>query len=271
MRDWCRESVPVASRRKESPSIRWSGQTWANIAAAAWLAGMAGIPAVLLVGYIGFVVGSRRRPPDEPVWAEEWSSLLTERGVRCPIALRVTDQTGLLLCRVPGGYQVIVPAWLWRRLDPSERQAILRHELAHYARGDLWKSLAIRALALPHWFNPLAWWAVRTFEECGEWACDDVATSPETGGGAAYARALLQLAELSNRRLSFGLRARGSSLATRVRRLVQPRPVSESTAHAMDRRRAVDRPGRFSISSAGAGRETVTSRPARDGQTRPPW
>ena len=82
---------------------------------------------------------------------------------------------------------------------------------------------------MPHWFNPFAWWAVRTFDECGEWACDDVATGAEPGVGAGYARALLQLAELSNRRPAFGLRARGSSLATRVRRLVQPRPVSEST------------------------------------------
>ena len=81
---------------------------------------------------------------------------------------------------------------------------------------------------MPHWFNPFAWWAVRTFDECGEWACDDVATGAEPGVGAGYARALLQLAELSNRRPAFGLRARGSSLATRVRRLVQPRPVSES-------------------------------------------
>ena len=57
----------------------------------------------------------------------------------------MTDQTGPMLCRIPDGYAVIVPEWLWRALDPSERQSILRHELAHYARGDLWKSLAIRA------------------------------------------------------------------------------------------------------------------------------
>ena len=132
--------------------------------------------------------GIKEQPAGRAGLGREWSSLLAERGVRHPIVLRVTDQTGPMLCRLPDGYAVIVPAWLWRRLNPSERQAILRHELAHYARGDLWKSLAIRALALPHWFNPFAWWAVRTFDECGEWACDDVAISPEPGAGRSLSR-----------------------------------------------------------------------------------
>ncbi|HKI38872.1 MAG TPA: M56 family metallopeptidase, partial [Mycobacterium sp.] len=200
---------------------------WSGLVVAGWLVGMAGLPVALLVAYIRFVARLRTRPTDDPTWAEEWSSLLEERGVRRPIPLRVTDQLGPILCRLPAGYRLIVPEWLWRRLDPCERQAILRHELAHYTRGDVWKSLAIRALALPHWFNPFAWWAVRTFDECGEWACDDVATGPDPSAGTAYARTLLQLVEASNRRPSFGFSARGSSLATRMRRLLQPRPASE--------------------------------------------
>ncbi len=188
---------------------------------------MAGLLGASLIGYVRFILGLRTRPPDEAAWAEEWSSLLAERGIRRPIPLRVTDELGPVLCRLPAGYQLIVPAWLWRKLDPSERQAILRHELAHYIRGDLWKSLAIRGLALPHWFNPFAWWAVRTFDECGEWACDDAATGSQPGAGTAYSRTLLKLAEVSNPSPSFGFSARGSSLATRVRRLLRPRPDSE--------------------------------------------
>jgi WD40 repeat protein/beta-lactamase regulating signal transducer with metallopeptidase domain len=210
-----------------TPSIDRTGWTWSGLLVAGWVAGMAGLIANLLIGYVQFIRGLRTRPPEEPAWAEEWSSLQTKRGIRHPLPLRVTDQLGPMLCRLPAGYQLIVPAPLWRRLDPSERQSILRHELAHYTRGDLWKSLAIRALALPHWFNPCAWWSVRTFDECGEWACDDVATGSDPSARTAYARALLQLVEPSNAHRSFGFSARGSALGNRVRRLLQLRPRSE--------------------------------------------
>ena len=232
---------------------------------------MAGLPAVLLIAYIRFVAGLRTRPADEPAWAEEWSSLLAERGVRRPIPLRVTDQLGPMLCRLPAGYCLIVPEWLWRRLDPGERQVILRHELAHYIRGDVWKSLAIRALALPHWFNPFAWWAVRTFDECGEWACDDVATGPEPTAGAAYARVLLQLVEAGHRRPSFGFSARGSSLATRVRRLLQPRPAGEPMRIRLIVLGVLLVLAAFQPGSARVGGQADPSRPARDGQDRSPW
>ncbi len=194
---------------------------------AGWLAGIVGLVATLLIGYVRFALGLRTRPPDEGAWSDEWSALLLERGIRQPIPLRVTDLQGPMLCRLPAGYRLIVPARLWRSLNAAERRAILLHELAHYTRGDLWKSLAIRALALPHWFNPFAWWAVRTFDECGEWACDDDATGVEPSAATTYARALFQLAETGDRRRSFGFSARGSSLAARVRRLMQPRRASE--------------------------------------------
>src|SRR5262249_54471037 len=77
---------------------------------------------------------------------------------------------------------------LWRQLDSGERLAILRHELAHYRRGDLWKSLVARLLALPHWFNPLAWRAGRRFDEAAERARGPPA--PGEGGGTNHPPAL---------------------------------------------------------------------------------
>ena len=192
-------------------------------------------------------------------------------SVRRPIPLRVTDQLGPMLCRLPAGYRLIVPAWLWQRLDPSERQAILRHELAHFTRGDLWKSLAIRALALPHWFNPFAWWAVRTFDECGEWACDDVATGPEPNRGG---------------RLRTGLApARGSEQPTSVVWFLSPRLVAgdpHATAAAtatrfrtdeypIDRHGGADRARGIPTGSSRVDGQVRPSRPARRRQDRPPW
>jgi outer membrane murein-binding lipoprotein Lpp len=69
----------------------------------------------------------------------------------------------------------------------------LRHELGHYLRGDIWKSLLARLLALPQWFHPAAWWSVRMLDQCSERLCDELAVS-NSGERIAYARALAQLA-----------------------------------------------------------------------------
>jgi beta-lactamase regulating signal transducer with metallopeptidase domain len=96
--------------------------------------------------------------------------------------------------------------------------AILRHELAHYQRGDVWTSLVARLLAIPHWFNPFVWWAVRRFEEGSEWACDQrLLSNPHQV--PAFARALLAMSEPKTNRVCTSA-ARGSLLSTRLRRLL---------------------------------------------------
>jgi len=131
-----------------------------------------------------------------------------------------------MLCRLPRGYELLVPGELWRELDADQRAAILRHELAHYLRGDVWKSLAVRVLALPHWFNPASWLAVRRFEEAAEWACDRAATgdAPAT----AYAKALMRLGEVAGGRALYGPAAHGRTLAARIRRLISSKHQEDS-------------------------------------------
>ena len=124
--------------------------------------------------------------------------------------MRVTVRIGPVLCRLPWGYQLLVPGPLWERLDPAGRLSILRHELAHAERGDVWKSLGVRLLALPHWFNPLAWWAVRRFDEAAEWACDQAVCGASRQARPEYAKALVVMGETaaapacSGRRLAAG-------------------------------------------------------------------
>ena len=67
--------------------------------------------------------------------------------------------------------------------------------------------MAARMLALPHWFNPLAWWAVRRYDEAAEWACDLAATG-ETST-TMYARALVRLGETAGSHASYSPAARG--------------------------------------------------------------
>ncbi|HEY2837813.1 MAG TPA: HEAT repeat domain-containing protein [Pirellulales bacterium] len=216
--------LPIVAHRARPHSIEESTPAvppqsqWPLAAVAVWGLGVGCIVIGWLLGYVRFV---RRLPSARPApeaWAEQWRSLQAARRLRRPIPLRVTENLGPMLCRLPRGYALLVPEALWRDLDAPQRAAVLRHELAHYLRRDVWKSLAVRALALPHWFNPMAWWAVRRFDDAAEWACDCAAAADETV--TSYARTLVRLGESAARRAAYSPGARGASLSTRVRRLL---------------------------------------------------
>ena len=191
-----------------------------------WAAGMLLFVAAWLIGYVRFVRRLRDRRTASDLWSAEWHQLTASALVNRPIPLTLTNDVGPVLCRLPRGYELIVPEPLWRDLDASGRQAILRHELAHYLRGDVWKSLAVRGLALPHWFNPVSWLALRRFDEAAEWACDLAASGdvPATD----YAKVLVQLGQ-QPRGFGYGSAARGSYLARRVRRLLAGPTREDST------------------------------------------
>jgi hypothetical protein len=86
----------------------------------------------------------------------------------------------------------------------------------------VWKSLAARLLALPHWFNPLAWLAARQFDEAAEWACDAAARGDSPATAAQYAQSLLTLNQWSGRWTLYRPAAWGRGTSQRIRRLVCP-------------------------------------------------
>ena len=203
--------------------------TYPTILALCWLGGMGLLAVWSLIGYVRFV---RRLPPGQPAqasWTSQWEALLAEHGIGRKIPLRVTTQLGPLLCRLPSGCQLLIPCKLWQRLKPAERLSVLRHELAHYQRGDDWKSLAARLLILPHWFNPFAWWAIRKFDEAAEWACDQQAAGTDRAYATDYARALLRLGDASYTPAVYSPAARGHGLAVRIRRLLTSGSFEDST------------------------------------------
>jgi TonB family protein len=68
--------------------------------------------------------------------------------------------------------KVLLPRDFPQRFSPQQQQLILRHELAHWQRGDLhWNYLALTLVALC-WFNPLIWLAYRRYRQDQELACD---------------------------------------------------------------------------------------------------
>lgn len=187
---------------------------------AAWLAGVAGLASVFAFRIVRFRCALPRLSVPPADWQAEWHELLCRQGVRRRLPLWVTRDVGPMLCWLPGGPAVLVPADLWTRIPGDARRAVLRHELAHYRRGDPWKSLVVRLLALPQWFNPGARWAVRMFDQCGERSCDQ-----EAAGDAAeridFARALTELAALRHPVHAVGACAHSHPLVCRVRCLLE--------------------------------------------------
>jgi beta-lactamase regulating signal transducer with metallopeptidase domain len=191
---------------------------WALLAA--WLGGAAGLVGVRALRYVRFRRTLPRLSRPQEDWQAEWNELLCGHGVKGRLPLWVTQGLGPMLSWLPGGPAVLVPADLWYRIPSGARRAILRHELAHYRRGDPWKSLVARLLAVPQWFNPGAWWAVRMFDQCGERSCDQqAAASPAER--VEFARALTELAGLRRPVHAVGVYAHSHPLVCRVRCLLK--------------------------------------------------
>ncbi len=193
---------------------------WPAIAVGIWLGGMVGLPILAALGYVVFlrqVCQGCSAPPD---WSEELRELLRQRRIVRAIAMLVTHNIGPALCATPWGYRICVPGRMWEKLPAGQRQVILRHELAHFERADAWRLALARLLALPHWFNPVAWWAVHEIAQAAEWACDQEAAGSKKDEAISLAKALLQLGAAS----AFGgcpaRAATHGSLYVRIRRLM---------------------------------------------------
>ena len=200
---------------------------WGLALLVVWILGMIVTLLRWLLGYVRSLRSMSTALQPDDVSARQWQTLLAEQGIDREIPLRLTENMGPLLCRWPDGYELVVPAKLWESLSPSVRLSVMRHELAHYQRGDVWKSLVMRILALPHWFNPAAWWAVRRFEEAAEWACDEAAIGNDVRS-TDYARTLLAIAEASLGAGSCHPSMSRLNLSARIRRLVTSQTRKDS-------------------------------------------
>ncbi|MCA9101296.1 MAG: polysaccharide biosynthesis/export family protein, partial [Planctomycetales bacterium] len=230
------EPPPQVVATVDDRPATWSLATWslaawsfvttapATVFAVCWGLGVAVLVGANVRRYGAMV---RRLPrgsvPQRADWCDEWQRSTAALGVRRRVVLRISERLGPLLCYLPFAHRVLVPRALWTRLVRTEREAILRHELAHLVRGDLWKSLLVRLVALPQWFNPAVWWAVRRFDEAGEWATDDLARGLTVEEELDYARALVRVAEHVHAPLASTMSAGGGVVTRRIKRLITPR------------------------------------------------
>jgi beta-lactamase regulating signal transducer with metallopeptidase domain len=75
--------------------------------------------------------------------------------------------------------------------DEKRLRLVLRHELAHIARGDVLITLLTTVSALLLWFHPLVWVMLRSSARAREQACDDVALERSGVSADDFAEELL--------------------------------------------------------------------------------
>jgi len=75
----------------------------------------------------------------------------------------------------------------------ENRDAVLAHEAAHLARGDVWTSILARVACAIYWFHPLIWWANMRLRLEADRACDD-AVLRRGYSDASYAEDLVEVA-----------------------------------------------------------------------------
>jgi beta-lactamase regulating signal transducer with metallopeptidase domain len=99
------------------------------------------------------------------------------------------------LCQVPMTWglshpTVLLPEQAAEWSEPRLR-LVLRHELAHIARGDILVTLLTTLAALLLWFHPLVWLMLRASHRSREQACDDLALAHSGQSANDFAEELL--------------------------------------------------------------------------------
>ena len=209
------------------PSGRWD--RCGHYLPLVWAAGFGTIAMLSAVSYLGLLLALRNSWKPQRAWLHEYHTAAARMRIRMPPKLLVHEQLGPMLCMTPCGYRLVIPSDRWATLTPEQRTAVLRHELAHFVRGDAWRSLPSRLVVLVHWFNPLAWYAARRVEDCQEWAADQHAIRDQPEMAGDLAAALLALAHDTGGSRLLVSAARGNSLAGRLQNLI-PQPELKGNA-----------------------------------------
>lgn len=157
-----------------------SAKNAVNLAGAVWL----------IVALVIFGIKTARYALFLKVMRQNSSPFAVKTALPHRLAVR---QTELLSAPLVAG--LTKPAlYLPGGIDEEELCCIVRHEVVHFKRGDLWaKQLALITKCV-HWFNPLVYLLSREIDEMCEISCDEsVSQKLCEGERRAYMKTILSL------------------------------------------------------------------------------
>jgi len=156
---------------------------------------------------------------------------------RCKQMLGVLRRVRLLeTSQVPSpvvvGYwrpTLLLPPALAAQVSSEQLRLVLLHELTHIKRHDILMNWAATVVQIAHWFNPLAWYALRVMRNDMEQACDaDVLRRLSASEQTEYGDTLIRLSDLAPPRPLLVQNAsvveNRSQLKARIRMIAQFKP-----------------------------------------------
>ena len=190
--------VASASGRKaaaEAGSQTINRLSWQQMIGTIWLLGATVILARILVGLIAVRwLSTRTQAITDAAWLPMAREMARDMGVSARLRFLRSGRASMPVATGIFRPAVIMPTdadgWSENRL-----RIVLLHELAHVKRRDCLTHMLAQAACAFHWFNPLAWLAVKRARTERERACDDLVLARGTRG-ADYADQLLEMARV---------------------------------------------------------------------------
>lgn len=181
------DTISVTPLADSLTTVQDVGREWlpalANIAIALWLIGLLWNLIQLYRGWRAsrdLAATSKHAPELEAIVAGELPS-----GASIGVSDRISSPLAIGLHRPC----ILVPDHLAKTLQRTVLRDILRHEIAHVRRHDLWFVLAERVIFAFYWWSPFQRAITAQLELAREMACDEYAA--HASGSRRYARSLL--------------------------------------------------------------------------------
>lgn len=173
-----------------------------EIAALVWLLGVLVAVAYAVIGNIRFSISLRKEkrtnvPSDlQDLFAQVRDSIGIRSHVRLQFSNSVTSPSlfGLI------SPVVLIPRHMAEQLAATEWECVLRHELVHFKRKDIWVNTVFNLLAAVHWFNPAIWYGLKRLRFEQEAACD-VSVIASIGNKDTYVRSIIKVIEIGASRI----------------------------------------------------------------------
>lgn len=177
-----------------------------------------------------FVLGLRQTRCAPGDLQNEVNALAEWLGLkRLPLVRLSRRRVPPLVWSLFGRPTILLPTGLLRTLSPSQRTALLMHELVHLRRRDHVVKLVELAAIAVYWWLPAAWWARRKLEQAAEHCCDAEVVARLPDASRAYAEALVATIDfLSATPTPLPLGASGFSqfghVSRRIEMILEPQP-----------------------------------------------
>ncbi len=200
-----------------------------------WFLGMS-LFLLKLLGNIGYVyyLKNHLNFPADTYWDELKETMLAKAGIS-----RAVDLVESAIVRTPMvvGYlkpMILFPIGMINRLDPSEVEAIVAHELAHIRRHDYLFNVLQSIVETLFYFHPAIWWLSGRIRHEREIAADDAAVAL-TGNAVQYARALVMVQEMAFAPVTASLAFAGNRKNQLLRRIQHILNIQQSKSLAMEK------------------------------------